>query len=135
MSAALVALLVGLGGCDLTSELEPHPDEITLSQIIQLSRTGGDLPIPANGTAGDTLVAKIPRGASARVVTFTTSRGSFQLNPGDKTIKVRAERTTDPHDQRLVARAVLVSDTVAGQAVVSASVSDFTDYLVVPFVR
>jgi ABC-type amino acid transport substrate-binding protein len=132
---ALLALSGALAACEDLFDPERDPDEVPLSEAIELSRTGGDLPLIANGRTQDTLVARIPRGASARVVTFTTSAGTFALKPGGTEIKVRAERSGDPRDDRLVARAVLVADTIARTAVVSASVGEFTDYLQVPFVK
>lgn len=135
--AAVLLLVAAVGAAcdDISSGFERDPDDVPLSEIIQLTRTGGDLPLRADGQSADTLLAKIPRDASSRVITFTTSRGSFALAPGSKTIKVRAERSSDPYDRRLTARAVVVSDTTAGDVVASAAVGEYTDYLVIPFVR
>lgn len=133
VTAALLAST--LAGCDLESELQPDPETVAVSDILDLTRSGGDLPIVANGNGADTLVARIPRGASDRVVTFTTSRGSFLARPGLTTVKVRAEETDDRHDRRLVARVVLFGDTVAAPVVASATVGPYTDYLVIPFVK
>lgn len=132
----LVALLAcATPACDLESELQPDPDTVAAADILDLTRTGGDLPILANGAGIDTLVARIPRGASDRWVTFTTSRASLLARPGLLTVRVRAEETADRHDRRLVARVVLFGDTIAAPVVASAAVGPYTDYVVVPFVK
>lgn len=134
--AAILILALAAAACDgIPSDLERTPDDVPLSEIIDLSRAGGDRPLRADGMSVDTLVARIPRGASSREITLTTSRGSFLLNPGNKSIKVRAERSASTTDDRLVARAVLVADTTAAPVVVSASVKEFTAYLTIPLVR
>ncbi len=133
----LVLAACAAAACGLPDLVDPDvdPEDVPESEILDLTRTGGDLPLRADGKTQDTLVARIPEGASSRVVTFTTSAGSFLLTPASKTISVRAEKSADLHDSRLVARAVLVADTLPGTAVASAKVGDFTRYLNVPFVR
>lgn len=132
-AVALLALSLFAGGCKIITDPERDPDDVPTSEVLALSRTGGDLPLRADGTTRDTLLAHIPAGSTQRVVTFTTTRGKFLLS-NKQDLKVRAEKSGDPYDPRLVARAVLVADTIPGEAVVSASIGDFTAYLFVPFV-
>ncbi|HEV2147454.1 MAG TPA: hypothetical protein VGR37_08625 [Longimicrobiaceae bacterium] len=132
----LFAAVLFLVSCDeLTSELERSPDEVHLSEIIGLFRVNHPLPLTANGASEDTLLAVLPPGASPRVVTFSTTAGSFRRTAGAREIKVRAERDLESGRDRLVARAVLVSDTIPRVATVSATVAEFTTYLQVPFVK
>lgn len=131
----LVALALAAGCEAIFSEPELDPDDVPPSAVLELRRTGGDQPLLADGASRDTLEARIPKGASTRVVTFTTSRGKFLLSPGKQEIKVRAEPGNDPTDERLIARTVLVADTLPGEAVISASVGEFTRYIVVPFIK
>jgi hypothetical protein len=91
------------------------------------------LPLLANGIAVDTLIATLPRDANPRVVTFTTTAGSFPLTGNGKEIKARAELDPLYRTDRLVARAVLRSDTSPGKAIIAATVGDFRAYLEVEF--
>jgi hypothetical protein len=133
---AALLLALSVASCDkILSEPERDSDDVPPSEILSLTRTGGDLPLRADGVTRDTLEARIPEGSTARTVIFTTSRGSFLLSPVKQELKVRAEPSGNDNDGRLIARAVLVADTIPGQAVVSASIGDFTQYLFVPFVK
>lgn len=136
IGTCLLLLLVGLfPACEeWVTGPAGDPDDVPHRDILELTRTGGDLPLRADGQTQDTLEARLPQGAARRVVTFSTTAGTFRLN-GKSDIKVRAEKSADPVDPRLVARAVLVSDTVAKTAIVSASVGEFTRYLEVSFVK
>ena len=134
-AALLLGVAASVVACRGLTPSDRDPDAVALSEIIELKRVGGDQPLRADGTARDTLEARIPRGASTRVVTFTTSAGHFALAPGGGPLKVLAETGTDARDSRLVARAVLVADTLPKTAVVSAGVGDFSAYLEVPFVK
>jgi hypothetical protein len=133
MLLALVASLAVVAACDsLLSDFHdagsaPPPEEILL-----FTRRGGTLPLVADGRSTDTLVAALPLGATARLVTFTTSAGQVGPVPGAKTQEVRAEPSGD--GERLEAVTTLrASDSIA-TAVVSARVGEHIRYLEVPFV-
>jgi hypothetical protein len=119
-----------LGGCDPISEPEGDPDDVPMSEIITLSRLEVG-PLLTGGSDTDTFVARLPAGATSRVVTFKTTLGSFVL-AGSKEMKVRAEAAGD---SALIARAELRADTLTGTAIVSASVGDFTVYESVEIIR
>ena len=126
-------LLLALAGCDeLTSDLEPG--SVPLSEIITLQRTRTGA-LPGDRVAVDTLLAMIPMGANNRVVTFRTTGGSFEFTAGAKEYKTSAQVDSLYSVDKLVARAYLRSDTITANVTVSASVSDYTTYLAIPFVR
>jgi hypothetical protein len=133
----LCALLaVALTGCEnLSTSLERDPDSVPRAEILEFTRAGGSLPLLANGVAVDTLIAIIPRDANPRLVTFSTTAGTFPLTGNAKEIKVRAEYEPTYQKDKLVARAVLRSDTVPGKATVSAAVGDFKEYREIEFVH
>jgi|GEM_PF-5085595 len=132
---ALLVLALFAGACnDILSDPERDPDDVPASEVLALSRTGGDLPLRADGVTRDTLVADIPVNSTLREITFTTTHGKFLLS-NKQELKVRAEKGSGAYNRRLVARAVLIADTVPAQAVVSASIGDFDAYLFVPFVN
>lgn len=134
--ASLVLLAVATAACDeILHTPERDASEIDRAEILQLTRVGGDQPLPADGVSQDTVEARIPKDASTQIVKFSLSRGRFLYGPGKTEMEVRAEPSRDRHDSRLVARAVIVADTLPGEAVVSASIGGFTEYLFVPFVR
>jgi hypothetical protein len=122
--------------CDgITSELEPNTDQVAPEEILRVYRASGVAPLPANGVSQDTIYALLPRDASQRIVTFTTSAGSFAPVPGSTSVKVRAERSTTPYGDKLVARAVIRADTLARTAVVSAEIGEFVRYVEVSFIK
>ncbi len=125
-----------LTGCDrLSTSLEADPDLVPRSEILQLLRAGGTVPLLANGTATDTLIALLPRDANPRTVTFATTAGSFPLAGGGRGLAVRAEYEPAYRSDRLVARAVLQSDSIPGTAIVSAEVGEFKEYAEVVFIH
>ena len=131
---ATLLILLAASSCDeLLTDLEPDPESIAPEDILFLERSAGAVPLPANGTATDTIYAYLSGDATSRVVSFATSAGSFLPIPGAKAIDVRAEENGGGY--RLVAKAVLRADTVATTAVVSAKVGEFVRYLPVTFVR
>jgi hypothetical protein len=69
-----------------------------------------------------------------RVVTFTTTRGRLKFAVDGKTAVTRAERVDDPQDDRLVAKTVLVADTIPGTTVVSATVGEIRRFAEISFV-
>lgn len=133
---ALLMAVAGAGACnEWITEFEPDPESIPLRDIIHLTRAGGrTAPLAADGAASDTLLARLPADASTRVVTFTTTAGTFPLT-ASREAAVRAERDDADPERRLVARIVLRADTLPAVAVVSAKVADFRDTLSVAFVR
>ncbi|HET7463858.1 MAG TPA: hypothetical protein VFJ82_21560 [Longimicrobium sp.] len=130
----LVIVALSAGGCKLISEPERDSLDVPLSEIIDLTRRGGSLPVLADGTTEDTLVATIPEQSTSRLVTFNTTGGRFVLAGPGKQLKVTAVRDSSRTDDRLVAKAVIRSDS-AIIAITSASVLDFTAYLPVTFVK
>lgn len=131
----LLAALI-LASCDsLTDDLEPDEDSIPPEEVLRVYRSAGGTPLPANGLTRDTIYALLPLNADSRVVSFATSAGTLLPIPGAKTIDVRAEREDTPWGRRLVAKAVIQTDTIATTAVVSAKVGEFIRYLDVPFLK
>lgn len=127
-------LLVWTSGCDqITSEFFDPDAEVPNEQIIDLRRARAPGPLPANGAATDTLIARIPERATTRVVTFTTTGGMFELS-NSKELKVRAE-SPGPDADHLEARAVLRTDTIAARVFVRASIADYSDTVEVAFVQ
>ena len=120
------------GACEAWLDtLEPDPETVPLSAIIDLARVGPNLPLPADGVSTDTIIARLPKEATTRVIKFSTTLGSFELTGGQKTIDVRSQL----EGSKLIARAILVSDTLPGTAVVRASVSEFSSYLQIRFIE
>jgi hypothetical protein len=132
-TAMFMALMFAISCESLSTDLEPDPDEIPPEEVLTISRAAGAAPLPANGTAVDTIYAHLPKDATVRVVSFATSAGSFLPIPGSKTLDVRAEDRSA--DGRLVAKVALVADTIPTTAVVSAKVGEFVRYLPVSFFR
>src|SRR5688500_10030360 len=86
--AALLTLTLLAGSCnDILTDPERDPDDVDPSEVLMLSRTGGDLPLRADGMTRDTLIARIPPGSTLRLVTFTTTHGKFLLS-GKQDLKV-----------------------------------------------
>jgi hypothetical protein len=131
--AALLSLLLVAGCDDIFANFDYDPDAVPLEEIISLTRAGSG-PLSLGGTARDTFFARIPHDANARLITFTTTAGVFELTNA-KEVKVRAERDAARPEGPLVARAVLRADTLTTTAVVSAAISDFRDTLWVPMIR
>lgn len=152
----VVMLILVLTSCDdinsaldtLETELEPDPNTIELIDIIDFSAEGsnckdegnGRYIAPGDGESEITLLAKIPKDASMRAVTFTTPTGIFkQDTDGNKKIIVRAQDINEP-DGRPVASTVLIApkspvlpmntDTTV---VISASISEFTAFIEITF--
>ncbi|HEX6038683.1 hypothetical protein [Longimicrobium sp.] len=128
-------LALATATCDggVISEPERDPLDVPLSEILELTRTGA-APVRADGASQDTVVARIPDHAFTRRVVFRTTAGKFHASQTREEL-VTAVRVEGDGDDRLVAKAVLVADTVAGAAAVSATVGDFTQYIAVPFVE
>lgn len=133
-AAALAAcVLLPILACDqLTSAPERDPEDVLPSEIIKLRVTPTSI-LPADGKALDTLIARLPKDANARVVTFSTTGGVFQLTAA-KQVTVRASKILGAGDS-LYARAVLKSDTTAADVIVSAQVSDFRDTVWIHFTK
>lgn len=122
----VLCLAAVCAGCDdLSFDLEGDPIDVPLAQIIEVARFGRG-PIPADGEATDTIFAWIPRDANLRTVTFTTTKGGFLDVGGGKELKALAIRS-DREENRLVARATFVSDTLPGTAVIRGTLSSFSD--------
>lgn len=128
-------IAVVLWGCDaLTSDLEGDPADVPIEEVITIQRKGTGA-LRADRNVVDTLFALLPRGANARAVTFRTTIGSFDFTAGAKEYKTSAQPEAGVSTDKLVARAILRADTIAGTTTVSASVGDFTTYTTIPFVR
>lgn len=130
-----IALCVGCAigvvlttGCD--QQLQGAPDDVPLEDIIDLQRSRVD-PLPMDGVTADTLVATLPVDATTRLVTFKATRGVFPITGGARTLVVRAE--VDDATGHPSARAALRADTSSGVAIVSATVSEWTNRVEVPF--
>jgi hypothetical protein len=129
--AGILCVLTAAVACDFSiSDFDTDNPETPLDSIIQLSRVNGHASVPADGRSLDTLIAVLPDKANQRLVTFSTTHGTFEIT-NTKELKVRAETRTDP--SRLEARAVLRADTVAVRAIVSASVGEFRDTVSIAF--
>jgi hypothetical protein len=127
-------LILLLAGCeDWLSDPEPSVDDVPLSEIVDVERAGEPLPLAADGVSADSIFAFLPLDARTRIVKFTTTAGSFDLTGGQRTVDVRAVRTED--GMRLRASAVLIADTVAVTAVVRGTVGEFSDFVLVPFIK
>jgi hypothetical protein len=113
---AIVAIAgLGAGSCYKESNYSPTAPQV--AGALTLAVVGGSQSIPADGLAQVTLVATIAANADAdkRVITFTTSSGSFVGAAGGTTVDVTAGS-----DGR--ALAILQSSQRVGPAIVSAVV-------------
>ena len=134
-AALLLIATASLVACESwLSILEPDPDTISIDEIILVRRAGGTLPLRADGISNDTIIAEIPLKARSRLVRFTTTAGSFALTRAERQIDVRAILAA-PGADRLTARAVLISDTTPGVAVVRGAIGEFSNFTTVPFER
>ena len=126
----LAALLVCCAACNPFDPSDPEADPLSvpLSEIIDLQHTY-PYALPVDSVTVDTLIAYLPRGASTRLVKFTTTAGRFQESNA-KAIEVVAVPTTG---KRLRAITLLLADTSASSATIAARVDIFTDYLEVAF--
>jgi hypothetical protein len=115
VAIALVILLVATGSCYKESNYSPTAPQV--AGALTLAIVGGSSSIPADGLSQVTLVATIAANADAdkRVITFTTSSGSFVGAAGVTTVDVTAGS-----DGR--ALAILQSSQRVGPAIVSAVV-------------
>jgi hypothetical protein len=104
------------------------PDDVPLTDIIDVFRAQPGNDLLADGQSLDTLVARIPDRATNRVITFSTTVGVFVIS-GARELPVRASR--EPGATGLRARAVLRSDTFNADAIVSAVINDFRDTVTV----
>lgn len=104
--------------------------ETPVDSVIRLSRVNGHAPMPADGRSTDTLIAVLPADANERQITFSLTHGAFEITNA-KEVKIRAEERASP--DRLEARAVFRSDTVAVRAMASASIGEFRDTLNIQF--
>jgi hypothetical protein len=116
-SVFLLILIAGLGAASCYKESNYSPTAPQVAGALSLSVLGGASSIPADGLTQLTLVARIAADADAdkRVITFTTSSGSFVGAAGVTTVDVTAGS-----DGR--ALAILQSSQRVETAVVSAVV-------------
>ena len=104
-------------------------------EIIEIQRAGNARALNANGLDRATLIALIPSQASSRIVTFTTSAGSFLTTAKEKTFSTRATTVDKYSSDRLVAEAVLVAGTMPDTAYVIAKVGEggFSESIYITF--
>lgn len=132
-STVTVFLLAVFGSCDITTDLERDPLDVPLSEIIEIERIIRS-ELAADGIATDTVIARIPRDAKNRSITFAASKGGFVDAGGKGEFKtIAVPNAADP--KHLQARATYVSDTLPGIATITGTLLTFSDTLLIQLVK